>query len=185
MLKRTMTAVLTVTLLVTAGSAMAQCVIGVYADAAGTVSAIDVFQFQEFDVYVVIHNEASVEGASYALETPPGTAVQQIPHGSGIYGPNGNGLSIVSPGGENVGFQSCAIGFGGQPVLVARYVSRAFGLQAVGGEYRVLANPDEGASPVHATCNGFLLDCPNLQSLLITGVIATESKSFGAVKSLY
>jgi hypothetical protein len=183
MLKRTMTAVLTITLLVTAGSAMAQCVIGIYADAAGTQSTIEPILFTEFDVYVVIRNEASVEGASYALQSPPDTQV--IPHGSGVYGPDGNGLSIVSPGGENVGFQNCAIGFGGNPVLVARYVSRVFSIAAIGGKYQVLANPDEGLFPVHATCNGFLISCGNLQDLEITDVIATESKSFGAVKSLY
>jgi hypothetical protein len=184
MLKRTMTAVLMITLLVTAGSAMAQCVIGIYADAAGTVSTIDPILFEEFNVYVVIRNEASVEGASYGLTSPPGTQV--IPHGSGVYGPNGNGFNLVSPGGENVGFQNCAIGFGGNPVLVAQYVSRIVDADvAVGGRYQMIANLDEGTLPVHATCNGFLINCGNIMDLGITSVIATVSKSFGAVKSLY
>jgi hypothetical protein len=183
MLKRTMTAVLTITLLVSAGPAMAQCVIGIYADAAGTQSTIDPILFEEFNVYVVIHNEASVEGASYGLTSPPG--VQVINHGSGVYGPNGNGFNLVSPGGENVGFQNCAIGFGGLPVLVAQYTSIVFDISAVGGRFQMIANLDEGTLPVHATCNGFLINCGNLMDLGINMVIANESKSFGAVKSLY
>jgi hypothetical protein len=184
MLKRTMTALLAITLMVTAGSAMAQCVIGVYGDDAGTISAIEPIQFQTFNIYVVLRNEASVEGASFLLESPANPSVQ--PAANGIWGPDGNGLNIPSPGGENIGFAECAIGFGGIPVLVATYESRVYDTGAVGAEYRVLANVDENPLyPVHATCNGFILECPNTQSLLISKVIATESRSFGAVKSLY
>jgi hypothetical protein len=184
MLKRTMTAVLTITLLITAGSAMAQCVIGVYADAAGTESGIEPVLFSTFDVYVVLRNEASVEGASFLLQSPAG--VLNINPGSGLYGPDEQSFNLVSPGGENIGFTDCAIGFGGLPVQVARYSTTVFDLGAIGGLFEVLANVDEDLLfPIHATCNGFLIQCPNTQALEITGIIATESKSFGAVKSLY
>lgn len=184
MLKRTMTAVLAITLMVTAGSAMAQCVIGVYGDAAGTITGIEPFQFQEFSVYVVLRNEASVSGASYLFESPANSSVQPV--FNGVWGPDGQGLNIMSPGGSNIGFAECAIGFGGNPVLVAEYKSIAFDLGAVGARYRLLPNVDENPLyPVHATCNGFILECPNTQDLEIVNVIATESKSFGAVKSLY
>lgn len=184
MLKRTMTAVVAITLMVTAGSAMAQCVIGVYADAAGTQSAIEPTQFQEYSVFVVLRNEASVEGASFLFESPANASVQPVYNG--LWGPDGLGLNIVSPGGNNIGFSTCAIGFGGNPVLVAEYKSRVFDAGAVGALYRVLPNIDENPLyPVHATCNGFILECENTQDLEITGVIATESKSMGAVKSLY
>jgi hypothetical protein len=184
MLKRTMTAVLTITLLITAGSAMAQCVIGVYADAAGTESGIEPILFAEFDVFVVLRNEASVEGASFLLQSPPG--VLTINPGSGLYGPDEQSFNLVSPGGENIGFTDCAVGFGGLPVQIARYSTTAFDLGAIGGLFEVLPNVDEDLLfPIHATCNGFLLQCPNTQALEITGIIATESKSFGAVKSLY
>ena len=183
MLKRTMTAVLAITLLVTAGSAMAQCVIGVYADAAGTQPIIEPILFAEFDVHVVLLNEASVEGASYQFVTPPHTLTDP---NLASYGPDGNGLNIQTPGGSNVGFAECAIGFGGNAVLVATYKTRVIDVAAVGGFYEVVANVDENPSfPVHATCNGFILECENTQPLEITGVIATEAASFGAVKSLY
>jgi len=184
MLKRTMTAVLTITLMVTAGAAMGQCVIGVYADAAGTQSIIEPILGKNFNIYVVLRNESSVEGASYSLSTPAFTG--SIAAGSGAYGPNGAGLSIVSPGGENIGFSICAIGFGGNAVLVAQYETFVFSTEAIGGLYEVHPNIDEDSQyPVHATCNGFIVQCENSQALEITDVIATESTSFGAVKSLY
>jgi hypothetical protein len=185
MLKRTMTAVLTITLLITAGSAMAQCVIGVYADAAGTISGFEPTLFVEFDIYVVLRNEASVRGASFLLQAPPG--VLDINPGSGLYGPDEQSFNLVSPGGENIGFTNCAIGFGGLPVQVARYSTLVFDAElALSGLFEVLPNIDEDLLfPIHATCNGFLIQCPNTQALEITGIIATESKSFGAVKSLY
>jgi hypothetical protein len=176
-----MTAALMVALVITAGSASAQCVIGAYADAAGTEVVTAPFENQLFDVYVILRDEAAVEGASYKITFPNGVFATQS-----WYGPNEMGFPFLTPNGIIVGFGECAIGFGGYDIQVAHYAAIATDV-TITNEYVTLeANIDENPLQIeYATCGGNIIECLNVQPLLISHVIATESKSFGAVKSLY
>jgi hypothetical protein len=181
MLKRTMTAALLVALVITAGSASAQCVMGAYADAAGMESVTAPFENQLFDIFVILRDEAAVEGVSYKVTFPTGVFATQS-----WYGPNEAGFPFLTPNGIIVGFGECAIGFGGFDIQVAHYAAIAT-VNTIMNEYVTLeANIDENPLNVeYATCSGNIIECLNVQPLLISHVIANESKSFGAVKSLY
>lgn len=189
MLKRTMTAALMIALVITAGSAMAQCVIGAYADAAGTESVTAPTQFVPFDTYIILRAEAAVEGANYRFTVPSGVVVT-----GRFMGPNGAGFEFLT-GTDNFswwdtinGFGECVIGFGGNDVLVARYTCIATDANIVNESITLspnLTDPNMPASIEFASCSGFVGECGGIQNLLISHVIGTESKSFGAVKSLY
>lgn len=180
MLKRTMTAALMIALVITAGSASAQCAIGVYADAAGTISVTAPTQFQAFDVYVILRDEAAVEGASYKINFPASVFATDV-----WYGPDEGGFEFLTPNGVIVGFGQCAIGFGGIDIQVAHYSAIATDGGLVNQEISLEGNIDESPNVQYATCSGQVIDCGSVQNLLISHVVATESKSFGAVKSLY
>jgi hypothetical protein len=182
-----------IALVITAGSASAQCVVGAYADAAGTISVTAPTQFVTFSVYVILRDNTTVEGASYTISFPTGINVV-----GRFMGPNGAGfefLTDIDPAipplvpqwfETIVGFGECAIGFGGNDILVARYDAVALDPNLVSVE--VALTPNASQNPVsveYATCSGQIVPCDGLQNLLITHVIGTESKSFGAVKSLY
>jgi hypothetical protein len=170
-----------IALVITAGSASAQCVMGVYADAAGTISVTAPTEFQPFDVYVVLRDEAAVEGVSYKINFPLGIQPTQA-----LYGPNEGGFEFPTPGGVIVEFGECVIGFGGNDIRVARYTAIPTDNSLVNVSVTLESNVDE--NPLHveyATCSGQIAECQDTQNLLITHVIGTESKSFGAVKSLY
>jgi hypothetical protein len=184
MLRRTMTAVLAITLIAIAGSSMAQpCVVGIYTDAAGTQSVHTPILGENFDVFIVIRVESTVAGVAYSITWPGhvnGTPLS--------YGPNGLGLDVTGPGGDqnhNVGLGECAIGFANQSIVVTHYQAFAF---AVAGPSQVTLGPntDESpTSPVFADCGSNISPCGGVQALLLDGVIGTEAASFGAVKSLY
>lgn len=181
MLKRTMTAALMITLVITAGSATAQCVLGAYADAAGTIAVTEPTQFVPFDVYVIFREETAIEGVSYKITFPAG-----IQPTNKWFGPNEAGFEFLTPNGVIVGFGSCAIGFGGLEIQVAHYEAIALDGTLVNVAVTLGPNVDENPLFVeYATCSGQVVPCENLQDLQILRVIATESKSFGAVKSLY
>jgi hypothetical protein len=189
MLKRTMTAALMITLVITAGSVSAQCVVGVYADAAGTESVTAPTQFVPFDIYVILRDQAAVEGMSYKLTMP--ATVFSVGGDDPLnpapwFGPNEAGFVFPTPQGVIVGFGECAIGFGGNDIQIAHYLGFATDGSLTNAEVTLEPNRDESLTNVqYATCSGQVVDCGLTQNLLLTHVVGTESKSFGAVKSLY
>lgn len=173
-------------LLLSAPSAFAQVgSIGVYADAAGTVSEIVPQPNVPFDVYVVMFEEALVNAVAYKLEIPGlNTDIFLI---ASSYGPQGGGINIPNSGGENVGLGECAVGFGGNPILVATYTllmtvnpepSRTLSLGP-----NVLADPD---SPIYSDCLGVLHDIPAGASLKVgNDIVPVLPRSWGGVKAIY
>lgn len=180
MLKRTMAVVFALALALTAGSAVAQqCVIGVYADEAGTTNYFQPTQGQEFDVYVVLHVEDLVDAVGPYDMDIPGLNVDMFQTARSL-GPSGNGLQINEPGGGyNVGLGECAIGFGGLPILVE---TRTFLFPFHPQNQRTISVTGD---PDYATCPGELKACSVGPGLLLDSVVSTTSESWGAVKSLY
>jgi len=185
MLRRTMMVVVAILIAMTAGSALAQtCTVGVFADDRGEVGFVQPIEGQNFDMYVVLFTENLLSALSYTLDVP-GLNVDLFSIGVS-YGPSGSGLNIETANGENVGLGECAVGFGGAPLVVAHHTM--FMLPNFNGPRVVTAggNCDEDCSnPVMSSCSGVLTTCDSGATLLIDGVIASKSASFGAVKSLF
>jgi hypothetical protein len=179
-----MAVVFALTLAFTAGSAFAQqCVVGVYADTSGTEGFYTPVQGQGFNVYVVLHTEDVLNAVSYSIDIP-GLNVDLFNMSTSL-GPNGRGLNIPTAGGDNVGLGECAVGFGGQAVVVACY-QMLFPFHPQNQRMITLGpNLDASALPQYSTCNGALKDCSVGPGLLLDSVVSSEAKSFGAVKSLY
>lgn len=193
MLRRTMAVALALTLVLVAASAYAQCMAGLYADENGTrglmVPGLDpdnpllpvVKQ-----MYVVAFAEDVMNAMAYQIVNPdPAHAI--IP--DGVYGPSGLGINISSPGGYNVGLGECAVGFGAQPILVARY-DVLFTPDFIGGEFCLTVNVDQDPSTdptllQYSTCQDVLKSCDIGPCLFVEPPIASDSVSFGAVKALY
>lgn len=186
MLKRTMAVVFAVVLAMTAGSVAAQtgCSVGAYADTQGTVNLFQPVVGTNFDVYVVLFTENLANAVAYTLDVPGlNSDIFQM----GVaYGPTGTGINITTANGNNVGLGDCAVGFGGLPVVVARYT---FLIPFDGAPTRTMAvagNCDEDCNfPVYSDCLGNLSPCDVGPALQVEGPVATESASFGAVKSLF
>jgi hypothetical protein len=167
--------------LLPASSVEAECIIGVFADAAGTETVYWPTQFQWFDFYVVLWDEAAVEGVSYNLITPPELVI-----GTQEFSPDGIGFQFVTPGGDIIGFGECAFGFGGQSILVAHYSALWTSPTGLPSFIRLEPNVTENpAAIVYATCSELVEECPNVQDLYLTYGAPVESRSFGAVKSLF
>lgn len=187
MLKRTMAVGLALALALTAGTAAAQqCSIGAYADRDGTVPLFQPTEVVPFEVYVVLFTEDTVNAAAYNISFPDeGNSL--FLQGQPLWGPGGGGINIVTPGGNNVGLGECAIGFTGLPVVIACY-NVLVTASNPGGTVDILPNPDvdgDNTRPQYSTCQGILKPCEVGPSLLLEPPIATQSESFGAVKSLY
>jgi len=182
MLRRTMTAVLAITFVLAAGSAMAQsCLIGLYGDTDGTVSTFRPKEFTPFDVYAVLSVESTANAVAMTVTWP----VDVINSVVG-YGPSGGGINVASANGDNIGLGECAIGFGGAPIVVAHYSGIEPGILQGERVISIGANADEDPTfPVYADCNGGLHTCENTLDLVLGFTIAVEGKSFGSVKSLY
>ena len=191
MLKRTMAVVFALVLAMTATSALAQeCVIGVYADDAGTVHVFQPTQLEPFHVYVVIFVEDLVSAASYGIDIP-GLYTEVFPDPESdpwdVYGPNGDGINFPSTNGySQVGLGECAIGFTGLPVLVADY-ALLMPFETVAPRW-ITVGPNMDANPVapeYSTCQGVIKPCDVGPALYVEGVIANDDQSWGAVKALY
>lgn len=185
MLKRTMAVALTLALVLAVGSAMAQTypvqgTLGVYADALGTQTTFQPTQLDSFHVYVVLFTEDVVNAVGYMITFPPGYVLVRA-----SYGPDGNGLNIDVDGGSNVGLGTCAVGFGGLPIVAAQYTLIYPGPDpSPPVDITVQPLPREG-SLLYSTCQS-VLKAPDLgPSLHLEAPIATEAQSWGAVKSLY
>ncbi len=119
MFKRTMMVVVAMLVVMAAGYAAAQCTVGVYADANGTVSSFIPTQGTNFHIYVVLFAENAVNAVAYDLDLPGlNTEIFII---SQTYGPSGGRFNVSEATGNNVGLGECAIGFGGLPILVTDY----------------------------------------------------------------
>ncbi|HEX9639831.1 MAG TPA: hypothetical protein VGB13_00800 [Candidatus Krumholzibacteria bacterium] len=159
----------------------AQCLIGVFHDAAGQESVYWPFLNVPFDFYVVIRDEAAIEGVAYRLEFPAGMFVI-----AAQFSPDGDGFLFQTPNGDIIGFGECILGFGGQPILVAHYTALFVDPGSIPGAIRLLPNVDENPlSIVYATCGEQVVACENVIDLYIDFGGAVQSRSFGAVKSLY
>lgn len=186
MLKRTMAVVFALVLAMTATSALAQtCVIGVYADDAGTTHVFQPTQNEEFNVYVVIFVEDLVSAASYGIDIPG--LYTEVFLMDTTFGPTGDGLNFFSTNGYyQVGLGECTIGFTGLPVLVATYtLLMPFETTA---ERTITVGPNMDANPLapeYSTCQGVIKSCDVGPGLLVEGVVANDSESWGAVKALY
>jgi hypothetical protein len=146
----------------------------------------------EFSVYVVIFTEDTAAAASYSMTfdtTPDGPFLQ-----ARFPGPSGGGLIIDEPTGTNVALAECVIGFGGVPVLVDEYEfvvvdsgCPIFRCSWPGATFRIGSNASQDPDyPQYVNCNDVTKDCavgPDLE--VVNGEVSTESRSFGAVKSLY
>jgi hypothetical protein len=194
MLRRTMAVGLALAVALTAGSVFAQemCYMGVYADDSGSVGLFKPTEVQPFHIYVVMRLEDVVNAVAYGI-TIPDPANFFIT--GAVWGPSGNGVNVPSDpldpyGTSNVGLGECAVGVGGQTVLVADYTALVTA-EFVGGDvcvvpnpYRSLPDPDP-TKPEYNTCTDVFKSCDIGPCLYVEGPIATESKSFGAVKALY
>lgn len=187
MLRRTMAVVFALVAL-TAGSAAAQglCTLGVYGDADGTVGLVEPVEAQQFHIYVVMNVQDTVKAVAYSLDIP-GLGVE-IFNITTVYGPNGEGINLPDGGGENVGLGECVNGWTGLPVLVADYTMLMLTSQnprTVTVGPNPLATEPPATLPIYANCLNELLECQVGPALEISGVIATDDTSWGAVKSLF
>lgn len=194
MLRRTMAVALALSFALVAASAVAQpCMVGVYADAEATrgtmVPGLDpnnplipVIK----DVYVVAFVEDVMDAMAYQLVNPdPATALEA----SALFGPNGLGINVATPGGSNVGLGECAVGFGGTPIVIAHY-EYLFFPEFPGGEFCLAVNVDQDPSTdptkaQYSTCQSELKPCDIGPCLLVEPPIATDSVSFGSIKALF
>lgn len=183
MLKRTMAVVFALALAMTAGPVAAQtCSVGVFADAGATSSSVQPVEGQDFDVYVILFAESLADAVSYSLVTP-GLNVDFFQSGA-EFGPTGDGINIPNAG-ENVGLGECAVGFNGNPIVVAKYTFFVFSPTAGGSSISVSGGNEDPARPVFSNCSGGLIPCDIGASVTVEQPVAVESKSFGAVKSLF
>lgn len=176
---------LAVVMLVSPVSAQ-DCNIGVFADAAGTQAFFQPTQGEVFDIYVVMRAEDVVNAVALDMFIP-GLGVEVFSFGT-VYGPQGTGINVVTPGGDNIGLGECAVGIGGFPILVSK-TTLLFPFETI-GERTVVIGPNEDTDPnavIYNSCigEGALLPCNVSNPLLIGSPVATESKSWGAVKSLF
>jgi hypothetical protein len=179
----------------TAGSVFAQsemCYMGVYADDSGTVSQFKPTEVQQFHIYVVMRLEDVVNAVAYGITNPDPANFFII---GAVWGPSGNGVNVPNDpldpfGTSNVGLGECAVGFGGQAVLVADYTALVTA-DYNGGDVCVVPNPNrydpdsDPTKPQYNTCQDIFKSCDIGPCLYVEGPIATESMSFGAVKALY
>jgi hypothetical protein len=184
MLKRTMAVAIAMLFVMAAGSAAAQCTIGVYSDAAGTSNvATGMRNGDPFHVYVVVFDEAALNAVSYGLVVPG--LNQDIYLMNSAWGPTGDGINIMTSNGSNVGLGECAPGFYGSPILVADY-TLLYPDYALPRTVSVVANPDSDPNlPVVSDCTGVLHTCDFGPTCMVDGPIPAESHSFGEVKALY
>ena len=135
--------------------------------------------FESFDLYVLLYAESTVAGAAYAITWPPYVVASPVG-----YGPSALGISIHGPSGETVGLGECAVGFGGDPILIAHY--QAFVLAWFNATYITLEPnlSEHPLSPVYADCANRILPCTEVVPFLV-GAVSAGAASFGAVKALY
>ena len=163
---------------------LSDCTIGVFTNADGTGQTFLPTQGQIFTVYTVMFVEGVVNAVSYDLLVPQ--LGQDIFPAGDTFGEGNIGLNIQTQGGYNIGLGECAVGFTGFPIIVAAH-SFIMPFETITGRTISLGpNLDSGPeSPMFSTCQGEIYPCTISSNLLLEAPVATESVSFGAVKSLY
>lgn len=160
------------------------CLLGVYADAEGTVSVLEPTQGVPFTVYVVMFIEGLVNAVAYDLQVPK--LNEDIFLAGETYGPTARGINIFTDGSYNIGLGECAIGFNGFPLLMATH-SFIMPIETFGGR-SISVGPNktwDQEAPVFAVCTSEVYRCTINDNLLLTSPVYTDSKSFGAVKNLF
>ncbi len=166
------------------------CSINMYADVNGQLSGLVIpTELVPFDVVVILRVDNVVNAVAYNLVVEPagelGTNLFIL---NQAYGPNGTGINIITPGGNNIGLGGCAVGFNNQDILVTRYTMLATANFPGGSTIYASNNPDvDGLTtfPQYATCNGQVIACGFGDKVLVNPPISTTNESWGAVKSLY
>lgn len=183
MLKRTMGLAVAIALAMSAGPVAAQtCTVGAYADANGSSSIVTPAPNATFDVYVVLFAESLADAVSYRL-VAPGLGTDYVQVGA-LYGPDGTGINIDFNG-SNVGLGGCFVGYNATPVVVAQYTFFQLNPAASTTEITISGGNENPAAPVFSNCVGGVVVCDAGPALSVDNAVATESSSFGAVKSLF
>lgn len=160
------------------------CMLGVYADAEGTISVLEPTQGVPFNVYVVMYIEGLVNAVAYDLQVPK--LNEDIFLAGEIYGPTGRGINIFTDGGYNIGIGECAIGFNGFAVLMATH-SFIIPFETTGAR-SISVGPNttwDPEAPIFSVCTGQVYRCTINDNLLLTSPVETDTQSFGAVKNLF
>ena len=176
--------VLFLMLVVATGPARAQdCTIAAYADPAGRESYAYQVEPQRYRVYVVMHVENTVAAAAYSMMIPGLNT--EVFLWSRSTGPSGGGLSLDEPTGTNSALAECAIGFGGNPVVVDTYEFMA--LTSYDWQWWSLGpnSSQDPDFPQYVTCNDVTLDCEVGPDLCVACTVPNGETSFSKVKSLY
>lgn len=183
-------------LMVGSGAAVAQdCTISAYADPAGTSSYMSISAGRPASFYVVMFAEDTVGAVAYSLTISGQYTMNDLFVQGRFTGPSGNGLVIDESTGTNAALGECVVGFGGHPVLVDEYVivqlySSPAGIASRGpsGSFiEVEPNTSQDPDfPQYVNCGDVTKDCTPVLGLWVDGlIIPTESRSFGAIKSLF
>jgi len=170
-------------------NASAQCTFGVYADAEGTLTSVVAERplgqpLFTFEVYYLVYVEDYVAGAAWNREVTGAYSLE---------------LSQMHPApdtflertefGFRYGTGRCQFGFGGRSISIISETMTLFDDFTGGtGLVQVIPNPLEDEFAVTLTncsVNADKYPCEEMGSLLIEGIVPTESSSFGAVKALY
>jgi hypothetical protein len=186
MLRRTMVAVVAVTLAMIAGTALAQpqCVVGVYADPAGlsTIASPTHSGGQisdTFSVYTILFAEDFANAVAWSLYIQGlGTDVFVVSRTD--YG----NFTDVQPQGFRMGLGNCIIGFNHHPILLMRHDLATLTINP----RLVQVGPnalESSQSPIYSNCVQQLTPCA-AGVLGINGPpIPNDSASWGSVKALY
>jgi hypothetical protein len=192
MLKRTTAVAIAILIAMIASPVAAQtCTLGVYGDADGATGFVSPVVGELFDVYVVMFYEGLANGVGYTLLLQGGPDLLSA---GATFGEGGIGLNIPNDvndptfSGANVGLGTCAIGFNGNALVVARYSFVAIGVNGA-ATFSLTGNSRSSdldpAFPVFSDCLGVISSCGVGPALTVEAPVANETESFGAVKSLY
>ena len=160
------------------------CMIGVYADEAGTIQVLEPTQGEAFQVNVVIRVEGLINAVAFELLVP-GLDEEIFILGES-FGVPGRGLNIFTDGGYNVGLGECAVGFNQIPIVVSRHTMIIPGEPSNARTISIGPNTGEDPeAPVFSVCTGEIYRCTISDNLLLAAPVDTPAESFGAVKSLF
>jgi hypothetical protein len=182
-----MVAVIAVTLVMLAGTAMAQtqdCIVGVYADQMGTSGFVEPAYnsplSEPFYVYSILFTEDLVNAVAWSVNIE-GLGVDVLETGRFDYG----NFNDVTPYGYRMGLGDCVIGFNHTPIKLIRHELRAMLSPA---QRRVTTGPnalENPAYPIYSTCQSVLIPCQTGSLTIQLSTIPVESESWGSVKALY
>jgi hypothetical protein len=154
------------------------CVIGVSANAAGTVSIIG-SPYTPTKIYVVMWTEETVSATAYDLVIPGLNTTIFI---SGVvYGPSGAGTVAQIGTRSSVGLGECATGSGDTPIVVAIYSLLVPFYPPLTEAVRI----DAGNPPEFSDCTEQVFPCEIGPSVMFDDILGDVSTSFSQIKSLY